>query len=161
MVDRLMQHPYSDARFATVLAATLWTLGVALAAAAGVTRHIDPAPLAALLVFASGIAAAATTLDRQIGAWIASWRLVARVAQTTLSRGLGVLAAAIASVAVAEAAKALAFGAPEPRVSAALLAAVPLVAGLGAALAASWMRGGPGERRAPRATMLAATRISR
>lgn len=161
MVDRLMQHPYSDARIATLLSAALWTLGVTLAAGAGATERIDPEPLAALLVFASGIAVAATTLDRRIGAWIASWRPVARVAQATLSRGLAVLAAATPFLAVAEAAKALGSGTLAPRLAAVLLVAVPLVAGLGAALAVAWARGGSGERRAPRATMLAAPRISR
>ncbi len=161
MVDRLMQHPYSDARFAALLAATLWTLGVALAAGAGATERIDPVPLAALLVFASGIAAAATTVDRRIGAWIASWRPVARVAQASLSRGLGVLAAVVAFIAVAEAAKALGSGTLEPRLAAVLLVAVPTAAGLCASLLAAWSRGGAGERRVPRAAMLAATRISR
>jgi hypothetical protein len=160
MVDRLTKHPYSDARNTVVAALTLWTLAAVLAATSGALGR-SPSLAASLLVFMSGIAVAATTMDRRIGAWIASWGPVERVAGSGASRWLAALAAIVPPLAVSQSAQELATGAPAG-FSALLLVAVPVLAGLAAALAVSWMRGS-GERAglAPFAAPLAASRRSR
>jgi len=140
MVERLTKHPYSDARNTVVAALALWTLAVALAANSGALERMGPSLAASLLVFMSGIAVAATTMDRRIGAWIASWGPVERVAGSGASRWLAALAAIVLPFAVSRAAQELARGAPG-RLPALLLVAVPLLAGLAGALAVSWMRG--------------------
>lgn len=161
MVDQLTKHPYSDARNTVVAALALWTLAAVLAAASGALGRMGPSLAASLLVFMSGIAVAAATMDRRIGAWIASWGPVGCVAGSGASRWLAALAAIVLPLAVAQSAQELARGSPAG-LSALLLVTVPVLAGLSAGLAVSWMRGaGERTRPAPFAGSLAASRRSR
>jgi hypothetical protein len=161
MVERLTKHPYSDARNTVVAALALWTLAIGLAAASGALERMGSSLAASLLVFMSGIAVAATTMDRRIGAWIASWGPVERLAGSGASRWLAAAAAIVLPFAVARAAQDLARGSPAG-FSALLLVAVPMLAGLAGALAVSWMRGsGARTGLAPFAGSLAASRRSR
>ena len=163
MIDRLTRHPYSDARNTAVAALALWGAAVTLAVTSGALSRMGPPLAAALLVFASAIAVAATTMDLRIGAWIASWRPVGRVAHSDFARAFAVLLAIAVPPALALAARALAGGAAGP-MAGLLLAGLPPVAGIAAALAFACLRGpGPreGKSRAPVAAPLAAVRASR
>lgn len=160
MVDQLVKHPYSDARNAVVVALALWTLAVALAATSGALERMGPAPVASLLVFLSGVAVAATTMDRRIGAWIASWAPVASVAGSGASRGMAAVVAVAAAFALVMAAQALSSGSPA-RVAAGLLVAIPVASGLAGGLAAAWVRGAGRAFRSPGSQPLAVPRGAR
>ena len=163
MIDRLTRHPYSDARNTAVAALALWLGALALAASAGALGRMGPSLGAALLVFMSALAVAATTMDRRIGAWIASWPSVIRVSASGPARAVAASLAILVPLAIAFAAQAIARGAPLG-VSAWLLAALPPAAGLAGALSLSCVRGSAPRRhpgRVPLPGPLAAPRASR
>lgn len=134
------KHPYADARNAVVSSLALWTLAVALAANTGAFERFGGAVLASLFLFTGGIAVAAATMDRRIAAWIASWRAVRGVAGSAGARPLAAALALALPAAFALGANALAHGLPGG-VAGFLLAAIPPVAGLAAALLVEWARG--------------------
>ncbi len=152
------KHPYADARNAVAVALSLWILALGLAARAGALERLGGPTLAALLVFMSGLAVAAVTMDRRIAAWIATRPVVERVAASGFARPVAAALALALPLSVAPAAQALAAGLADAR-AALLLAAMPALAGLAAALSLAWARGTPAARRMPRP--LASPRISR
>lgn len=163
MIDRLTRHPYSDARNTAVAALALWLAALAIAASSGALGRMAPSLAASVLVFMGAIAAAATTVDRRLGAWIATWPPVARVAASGSARVVAALLAILAPLAIALAAQAIAQGAPVA-MAALLLAALPPAAGLAGALSLSCLRGPAPERnpvRVPMGAPLAARRASR